>query len=190
MTFIRWAGIVFAAHSRRTGPSHLPWLPGTGRTDPAIPRQQLGQHRSSPAGVIVPSPSTFSLGLPLPLCVSAAATEAADSSGQSLSQPRAQSWASPPQPSCGCRLPTEKPSRGWHHRSLDATPSRHLDVSNFSLVGMAGSSFTRFICHTHQKRSSLPLTAFTAAVILYGAIYSTPSKAISVFIAKCSVKNG
>lgn len=107
-----------------------------------------------------------------------------------LSQPRAQSWASPPQPSCGCRLPTEKPSRGWHHRSLHATPSRHLDVSNFSLVGMAGSSFTRFICRTHQKRSSLPLTAFTAAVILYGAIYSTPSKPISVFIAKCSVKNG
>jgi len=57
---------------------------------------------------------------------------------------------------------------------------------------MAGSSFTHTysIRRTHQKRFSLPLTAFTAAVILYDAIYSTPSKPISVFIAKWSVKNG
>lgn len=133
----------------------------------------------------------FSQAAATPLCVSAAVTEAGDCSGQSCpSQPCAQSWASPLQPSCGCRLLTEKPSCGCHHRSLNTSPSRHLDSSNFSLVGTAGSSFTRFIHHTRQKCFSLPLTAFTAAVILYDTIYRLPSKPISVFIAKWSVKNG
>lgn len=107
-----------------------------------------------------------------------------------LCQPCTQSWASPLQPSRGCRLPTEKPARGWHHRSLSATLSRHLDGNDFSLVGTAGSSFTCLICCTCQKHFPLPLTAFTAAVIFYDAIYSTPSKPISVFIAKQNVKNG
>lgn len=61
--------MVFAADSGHTGPSHLPQPTGTAQTDPIISRQQVGQHRPSPAAVIMPSPSTFSLRLLLHLFV-------------------------------------------------------------------------------------------------------------------------
>lgn len=180
----------FAAHSRHRRPSKLPWLSDTGQTDPATPRQPLGQRR-------------FQSGRGHPATTSNLSSRAAADPPRlsscdrgwwqlqaRLCWPCTQSWASPLWPSRGCRLLTEKPSRGWHHPSLSAAPSRHLGGSGFSLVGTAGSSSACLIHCTCQKHFSLPYTAFTAAVILYDAIYSTPSKPISVFTAKWSVKNG
>lgn len=168
------------AHSRHRRPSKLPRLTSVGQTDSANPREPLGQRGSQP-GQGHPA-TTFNL-------FSQAAADSLHLSScdrgwwqlqAGLCWPCTPSWASP-----------LWPSRGWHHPSLSAAPARHLGGSSgSSLVGTAGSTSTCLIRRTCQKHFSLPYTTLTAAVILYDAIYSTPSKPISVFTAKWSVKNG
>lgn len=147
----------------------MPRLTGTGQTQPTR-GSRSDSADSSPARAILPPPSTSSPRLPLILHVSAAATEAGDSSRQGCAGPA---------PRAGhhlCDLPV---ADTIHHSA------RHLGGSGgSSLVGTPGSTSTCLIRRTCQKHFSLPYTTFTAAVILYDAIYSTPSKPISVFTAK------
>lgn len=107
----------FAAHSRHTRPSKLPWLTDTRQTEPTGPQQPLGQRGFHPA-------ASFNLS-----SRAAAASPRLSSCDRGwwqlqarLRWPCTQSWASPLRPSRGCRLPTEKPCHGWHHPSLSAAP--------------------------------------------------------------------
>lgn len=183
MTFIWRAGAGFAAHSRHTKSSEGPWVTDTGHTDPAKPRQPPGQRGfCSSQGQPASTSHLSSRAAADSLCLSSCDRGWGQLQAR-LGWPCTQSWASPPWPCPGCRLPTEEPSRGWHRPSLNTSPARHL-------VGTAGSSSTALIHCTCHKQFALPCAAFTAAVILYDAIYSAPSKPISVFTAKWSVKNG
>lgn len=132
MTFIPPAGGGLAAHSGHTGPSHLPRTPCAGQPDPTLPWQQLGQHRSSPGKVTMPPPSTFPLGLLLPLCFPAAVTAAP---GKAVPAPCPELGITS---ATFCRGSSLAVVATIHH-------STHLDSSDFSLVGTAGSSSTSLL---------------------------------------------
>lgn len=77
----------FAAHSRHTRPSKVPWPTDRGSQTQQSHSSRWDSAHSSPAGLILPPPSTFPPGLLLNLRISAAATEAGASSRQGCAGP-------------------------------------------------------------------------------------------------------